>query len=264
MGKKIPGPQGSLKQVSSGFATSQFKASASALAAGESDMLPPSSVLAAGPGLLESIQELCSGPVVPKIYLTKEQHWVIGPYHEFIDENGVARKLRIDEDLLEKFSGARFGRRAGETLPTGDPTSGGFREKIEGKAPKQVLLPADVQKKQGVEFDRRITTHYDEAREFFAKRTLEAHHIVEKAILGYLGVNKGALADHCAPCVLIVAELHKRLFTPDVAKWRGTIASKMERQEKIKELKVKYEMLYSGDLLAPLREIALLILNSIK
>lgn len=226
------------------------------------DLLPQKFATRPGPGLMESIYKLCEGPVLPGIYLTKSQRWVIGPYKVFVRKDGVARKLRIDEKLLAKLPGARFGRRKDEALPTGPPTAGGFREKIEGKAPKEVSLPAGLPAERG-EIDPRITTQYEEAKEFFANRTLEAHHIVEKAILGYLGVNKGVLDDSCAPCVLIVAELHQRLFTPDVGEWRGTIVSKMERQKRIEELKENYEKLYSGELLKPLQEIALLILNSI-
>jgi hypothetical protein len=49
---------------------------------------------------------------------------------------------------------------------------------------------------------------YAQFKEFYSKKTLEAHHIVEKSILGKLELNDGEVDDAVAPCVLVVAELH--------------------------------------------------------
>jgi hypothetical protein len=58
-------------------------------------------------------------------------------------------------------------------------------------------------------------------RDWYAARTLEAHHIVEDNLIQAINLAKRDLEHLRAPAILVMAEFHRRHFTPKVAQVRG-------------------------------------------
>ena len=197
-------------------------------------------------------------------YVAEPNHWVIGPYDSLTH---LTQDLRSDTPLRRKFArcGARIGRREGDVPPVGEKTVTSFRSAIEGKDPKVSNIELARQfagQRHGAganPFVPRFTDQFDEVAEFYADKTLEAHHIVEKSILGTLKVNIGELANERAPCVLIVAELHQRLFTREVASARSLFAPTMTGELAWERLKGIYDVLYLEPIMSELRAIAAII-----
>lgn len=197
----------------------------------------------------------------PGLYLTAPDvtpqagRWLIGPYNALAR---LAPQLRTDEqkrDFLADLH-VRFGERA-----TDMPPSGSRRPRI-GEKGLPVLSDHLAERRTNVTAGApaaRETDMYENAAKFWATQTLQAHHIVEKSILTALTVNSGDLADSVAPCVLLVAEFHQRLFTSEMAGARGQFQPTMTGAQAYLELKKIYDSLYARPVLAELRVIADLI-----
>jgi hypothetical protein len=187
----------------------------------------------------------------------QDRHWVVGPYLEL---KRLATDMRAVEEVQQQdFSLACFGRRNTDLPPTGSQPDGGFRKIVEQALTKRweemennrkAGLPVDVWINTWIH-KRKINPNTNERRsdleeyakfkEFYSKKTLEAHHIVEKSILGKLELNDGELANAVAPCVLVVAELHQQMYTREVSKKRDLFYPGMSSEKQTKTLTEIYE-----------------------
>jgi hypothetical protein len=207
---------------------------------------------------------------VPPFFLTKPdreaRRWVIG---RFCDLKGIAPVLRTDEELREAFSelSARFGQRetdlppAGERVtrigPLGDPRF--TIAELKRRYARKRRQPGASQP-----FAARVTDIHPEHKRFWESRTLEVHHIVEKSMLGALGVNAGDLENNVAPCVLAVAEMHQRLYTPEMASERGSFSRQMSASAASNLLTKIYDGLYAGPVMTQLNAIAKIIIEEVR
>ena len=183
------------------------------------------------------------------MFFTLQKNWIIGPYNELTGGAGLARRLRTEDALRDRLAvrEATIGRRSNERLPVGERTTYGFRRQIVGLLPRQVeVLPGQTQ---------RITQLFEQADEFYGDATLEAHHVVEKSILGSLKLNQNELANSVAPCILIVRGLHE-FFTKELVQLREQVASASSQEDGLNLMRHRYSELYSGEVLAPMRAIA--------
>ena len=207
---------------------------------------------------------------VPPFFLTKPdretRRWVIG---RFCDLKGIAPVLRTDEELREAFSelSTRFGQRetdlprAGERVtrigPLGDPRF--TVAELKRRHARKRRLPGTLQP-----FAARITDIHPEHERFWESRTLEVHHIVEKSMLGALGVNTGQLENNVAPCVLAVAEMHQRLYTAEMASKRGDFSRQMSASAASNLLTKMYDYLYAEPVMIQLNAIAKIIIGEVR
>jgi hypothetical protein len=189
------------------------------------------------------------------------RHWVIGPYEGL---KTLARDLRIDPTAQASFSEACFGRRLDDQPPTGAQPSGGFRKAMATAKPNPVDPAVIAKRRDPLDQTLRRSDQYDVFRDFYAKKTLEAHHIVEKSILGDLGRNKGDLSNDVAPCVLVAAELHQQVYTAEVSKFRGFFHSGMTSEQQAATLTTIYTDLYAAGQMADLLKIARIIIDQVK
>ena len=152
------------------------------------------------------------------MFFTLQKGWIVGPYNELTGGTGLARRMRSEDALRDRIAvrQATIGRRADEKLPVGDRTIYGFRRQIEGLLARQLVLPPGQ--------TPRIIQLFDQAAEFYGDATLEAHHVVEKSMLGTLGLNQNELANPVAPCILIVRGLHE-FCTKELIDLREKVAS---------------------------------------
>lgn len=184
-------------------------------------------------------------------YVTHDFGWIIGPYNELCD---LAHEIAPGGKTWTKFKGhgARLGRRGDDIPPFVVGHVPGFRKKIKGKDP--LIVPQKVRNQREDPAQRTTGTRQDdqfpEAADYFEKKGLEAHHIVEKSILGKLGLNsdiaKNDFADVRAPCVLVMAQLHRRKFTPGVGSARDDYSSGMKGSAAKKKLTTLFGGLYDG------------------
>lgn len=207
------------------------------------------------------------------VFLTRNG-WILGPYSGL---KQLAEDLRADAELRGRFSaagGVRVGRRRSDLVPGPQRGPGSFRAAISGQSPKPVTpqLATEIGKRPGGSNTQRFTEQFDEVQAFYAGRTLEAHHIVEKSILGRLRVNYGDLADVVAPCILVVAELHQQFFSAELAGARALFAQPHTPREEVELLEGLYTAshtklgagLYTADaLFADLLRIAETIINEV-
>jgi hypothetical protein len=191
-----------------------------------------------------------------------QRFWVIGPY-EGLKE--LARALRVDATARAAFEDACFGRRATDLPPTGGQPAGGFRKSMAGATPNAVN-PTLIAMRQGINPPHapRRSDLFDVFADFYSKKTLEAHHIVEKSILGDLKRNKGDLRDDVAPCVLVVAELHQQIYTPEVSRFRAWFTAGMSSDSQAKLLTTIYNDLYASPQMASLLDIAKVIIGQVR
>lgn len=171
----------------------------------------------------------------PLLYATKgtDFRWVIGPYCLLTE---VAQSLRWDErqkscrdaDLEEALADfdVRYGARVGDVAPQRSP--------LKKRKADLMKKPEKVGPDQ-----RRESDLFPKLKEFWAGKTLEAHHIVEKGIFKVLKLNtKGSPLDNeYAPCVLAFAEVHRRLFTPYFARGSGPDGDDPAIREQFKDIK---------------------------
>jgi len=191
----------------------------------------------------------------------ENRHWVIGPYEGL---KKLARDLRVDASARASFSQACFGRRHTDLPPTGPQPSGGFRRAMESAVPHPIN-PALINKRQlDPNPAPRRSDLYDVFADFYSSKTLEAHHIVEKSILGDLGRNKGDLRNDIAPCVLVVAELHQQIYTPEVSKFRASFSPGMSSHAQAALLTTIYTDLYASTQMADLLAIANIIIGQVR
>ena len=190
------------------------------------------------------------------------RHWVIGPYERL---RALARELRVDATLRKAFGSACFGQRHNDLPPSGAQPSGGFRKVIASATPNP-LDTALIGMRQGVNplQTPRRTDQFDVFADFYSKKTLEAHHVVEKSILGELGRNRGDLRDDIAPCVLVVAELHQQMYTPEVSRFRASFTKGMTGGDQADLLESIYRDLYGSAPMADLLAIARLIIGQVR
>jgi hypothetical protein len=194
---------------------------------------------------------ICTPPPEPRYeaYLTKtpisfvvngkpeNRYWVIGPYEGL---KKLARDLRVDPSARARFSTACYGRRHTDLPPTGAQPSGGFRQAMETATPHVVNPALIAQRASPAEATPRRSDLYDVFADFYGAKTLEAHHIVEKSILGDLKRNRGDLSNDIAPCVLVVAELHQQIYTPEVSQFRASFTPGMSSAPQAKLLRKIY------------------------
>jgi hypothetical protein len=175
------------------------------------------------------------GKYKPALYATKGTGfcWVIGPYCllKKVAENlqWDARQKSCRDPKLERALadfGVRYGARETDVAPHSVPLK---------------KRKADcMNHPQKVEADeRRESDVFPKLRDFWAGKTLEAHHIVEKGIFKVLKLNitGSALDDRYAPCVLAFAELHRRLFTPYFARGSGPDGDEPAIRQQFKDIK---------------------------
>lgn len=192
----------------------------------------------------------------------ERRYWVIGPYEEL---TYLARELRKDATALTAFSNACFGRRHDDLPPTGPQPKGGFREPMKTAKPN----PADlslIARRQGADpaQTQRRSDRFDVFGDFYAMKTLEAHHIIEKSILAEIGRNKGDLKNNVAPCVLVAAELHQQIYTPVVSRFRASFSSGMSNGAQADLLDSIYKDLYASVQMADLLQIAKVITGQVR
>jgi hypothetical protein len=191
----------------------------------------------------------------------ENRHWVIGPYKGLKD---LAGHLRVDPTKRASFSRACFGRRHTDLPPTGPQPSGGFRKAMAVAVPHPID-PALIGKRQvDLNPTPRRSDLYDAFADFYSKKTLEAHHIVEKKILDVIGRNKGDLSDDRAPSVLVVAKLHQQIYTPEVAKDRASFSPGMSSQQQADKLTDIYTKVYVSTQMADLLAIANIIIGQVR
>jgi hypothetical protein len=188
------------------------------------------------------------------MFFTLQKNWIVGPYNELTGGAGLARRLRSEGALRDRLAvrKATIGRRENEELPVGKRTIYGFRRQIEGMLARQLVLPAGQ--------TPRIIQLFDQEDEFYGDATLEAHHVVEKSMLGLLKLNQNELANSVAPCILIVRGLHE-FFTKELTELREQVSSASSQKAGLELMHDRYGELYSGDVLAPMREIAHEVIN---
>jgi hypothetical protein len=97
---------------------------------------------------------------------------------------------------------------------------------------------------------------------YYLDRTLESHHIVERSILRDLEVDHGDLAPNRTPCVLVVRELHQRLFTSEIASLRQELARRPN--DPADGLRAVYERLYAPTEFVALKREAMEIINEVE
>jgi hypothetical protein len=198
-------------------------------------------------------------------YVTKGFGWIIGPYDELCD---VAHEIAPGTSAWARFkaAGAKLGRRGTDLPPFVVGHLPGFRKKIAGKAP--AVVPQTVRDQRADPAQRMVGTRgRDEFKEmdaYYLQKGLESHHIVEKSILGRLGVNSGDLADIRAPCVLVMAELHRRMYTPGVGSARDDYTSGMTGTAASSKLTTLFGGLYQDPTMADLKAIAQVIIAEAK
>jgi len=192
----------------------------------------------------------------------ERRQWVIGPYRGL---KKLAVQLRFDKTVRGAFESACFGMRHSDLPPTGSQPAGGFRRAMRIATPNPVdrTLIAMRRGVNPVQTPRRSDL-FDVFAGFYSKKTLEAHHIVEKSILGALKRNKGDLRDVIAPCVLVVAELHQQLFTPEVSRFRRSFKKGMSSEMQARLLTEIYEDLYKPPQMAELLKIARIIIEQVR
>lgn len=78
-----------------------------------------------------------------------------------------------------------------------------------------------------------------------------------------LGKNIGDLKNTDAPCVLVVAEFHRRLFTAQVAPERDSFTANMGSANAQKELNRIYDVLYGDSYMTDLKAIAKVIIKTV-
>jgi hypothetical protein len=191
----------------------------------------------------------------------ENRRWVIGPYESL---KKLARQLRVDATARASFGRACFGRRHTDLPPTGPQPSGGFRTAMEGAVPNPISPGLLSMRRVDYNPMPRRSDLYDVFADFYTKKTLEAHHIVEKSILGDLGRNKGDLRNDIAPCVLVVAELHQQIYTPEISKFRAAFSPGMSSQAQATLLNTIYADLYASAQMADLLAIAKIIVSQVK
>jgi hypothetical protein len=189
------------------------------------------------------------------------RHWVIGPYDGL---RVLARDLRTDATTRAAFHNACYGRRETDVAPTGPQPAGGFRKPMATAIPHPVNPALIAQRVVDPNPTPRRSDLYDVFAEFYSKKTLEAHHIVEKSILGDLGRNKGDLRNDIAPCVLAMAELHQQVYTPAVAGFRASFTPGMSSAAQATLLTTIYTSLYASTQMADLLEIAKIIIAQVR
>jgi|GEM_PF-4502584 hypothetical protein len=191
----------------------------------------------------------------------ENRHWVIGPYEGL---KKLARDLRVDAMAQASFSRACFGRRHTDLPPIGPQPSGGFRKTMENAVPHSINPVLINLRQVDPNLTPRRSDLYDAFADFYSKKTLEAHHIVEKSILGDLGYNKGDLRNDIAPCVLVVPELHQQIYTPEVSKFRADFSSGMSSQAQAALLTTIYTDLYAPTQMTDLSAIANIIIGQVE
>ncbi len=219
--------------------------------------------------IYKSIQQNCKTGVVDgkQVYTSANQHWLIGAYR---DLSLIAPKLRAQPDLLGTLriptGKIRFGLRMNDTFSTLSRIRS-FRRHIEGRSPDELpeyLIRAFMDKRTGGHNGQvRLTDLYKIAHDWYEKATPEVHHIVEKDLLHKLSLDHGELAPDKAPCVMVVAELHRRLFTPEGSKHRQNIIAASTQDEALKKLKECNTALYTAPAMSDIAEIGSLIINEL-
>ena len=189
------------------------------------------------------------------VYLTTDQApglgslghrpWVIGRHHAL---KQLAKGLRIDPVLRDRFAHLRV--RLGDRANDNPPIEPAVR-RIEASPLKQNLVA-------GRPFQRQ-RDFFQGVEDFWRCKTLESHHIVEDNIVEKLEQDTGELDREQAPCVLLAAELHQRVFSAAMTRLgqRDAFSPKSSPAEVLKQLESLIEELYVRAVVdrAPFREL---------
>lgn len=183
-----------------------------------------------------------AGINIAEAYLTTDQMgrlsspchrpWVVGRHRVL---TFIAGDLRVNRELCERFVELRV--RLGDRTTDNPPTKPFFKS-----IPESPLRFPSV---PGQPFNRQ-RDHYSGADEFWSRMTLHSHHLVEANIVKKLGKDTGDLVRGEAPCVLLVAELHQRVFSPAMTRLnqRHMFSADAAPTEAIKQLDELAEALY--------------------
>jgi hypothetical protein len=166
--------------------------------------------------------------------LSSDRHrpWVIGPHHVLTT---MAAILRVQLELRKLFTKlrVRLGDRSIDIPPT-EP----YLKSIPASPLKSNPTP-------GQPFNRE-RDHHQGVEDFWRRKTLESHHIVEDNIVKKLNQDRGALVRGNAPCVLLAGELHQRVFSAAMTRLneRDAFSPNLSGPVALKQLDALAEGLY--------------------
>jgi len=158
--------------------------------------------------------------------------WVVGQHHVL---KKIAADLRVHFGLRERFTKlrVRLGDRSIDNLPT-EP----YLKSIPESPLKSNPTPEQP-------FNRQRDL-YQGVEDFWRRKTLESHHIVEDNIVEKLNQDRGDLVRENAPCVLLAGELHQRVFSAAMTRLneRDAFSPNLSRPVALKQLDALAEELY--------------------
>lgn len=166
--------------------------------------------------------------------LSSDRHhpWVIGSHHVL---KKIAADLRVRLELRKRLTElrVRFGDRSIDKPPT-EP----YLKSIPESPLKSNPMP-------GKPFNRQ-RDHHPGVEDFWRRKTLESHHIVEDNIVKKLKQDRGELVRENAPCVLLAGELHSRVFSAAMTRLneRDAFSPILSGPEALKQLDALAEELY--------------------
>lgn len=174
---------------------------------------------------------------------TDEEHcpWLIGPYNAL---NRLATRLREEQALREEIADlkVRFGSRDSDVPP---------RQVALKSMPNTPVRPAkdhrpERSQSQAGESPNRETDRNAGAERYWSRMRLQAHHIVEDNIVEKLEADEGDLQRNNAPCVLLSAELHQRLFSASMTRLgqRGIFRDASTPAQDLRQLEELADYLY--------------------
>ncbi len=176
-------------------------------------------------------------------YLTNGFGWVIGPYNQLeLLRDAIVAGDPIWGEFLDRK--AKLGRREKDNELFGSGKPAAYKPLIANKPPE-----AD---------DRRLRWQFKKADVHWTERPLEVHHILEDKTLEKIGngLNNLEFARDVAPCVLLVAELHQRLITSELAATRHLFKGTSIATAKPELIRV-YTNVYADPTMSSLQHVAL-------
>ena len=207
--------------------------------------------------IYQNIQNMCIASTLygKQIFITIPNGWLVGSYNNLKE---VAVQLRVKPELFFKMvedyrTCVRFGSRNTDEFSSRSILKGGFRKKNQGKQSGLSETQAKTllsMRKRNRNKNVRITDEYAIVQEWFHRRTLEAHHIIEDSIIKKLDIENKELNRGDAPCVLVVAELHRRRFTPEGQKVRDKVTKSTSKKDLMEAYRLYDDGFRMEDLIA--------------
>ena len=172
----------------------------------------------------------------------REHRWVIGSYKVL---SKLSVQLREDVGLAERVrrAGVRFGEREAS-----DKKEERFYDGTPHTAPLAKMAIVQDHSPDPGNQGRRRSDRNEGFREYWARMRLQAHHIVEDNLVKKLELDGGEFAHACAPCVLLSAELHQRLFSAGMSNLglREEFHSEMDTDTAMRQLNDYKDWLYDS------------------